>query len=100
MSARTSMPGDLAEGRPGGHHKSLVTRRPRLTLAVAALAGVVISTALQNMPRKATRLNLTPVVRAVLNDPRSPAAGSRDRGCVKTACGVLGPVVGVGERRF
>ncbi len=63
-----------SEGRAG----SLAARRPRLTLAIAALVGVGISRGLSNLPHDAKRLSLTPVVQAVLTDPGSPSAGSRE----------------------
>ena len=54
---------------------SLVARRPRLTLALAAVAGLAASFGFQQLPRAGVKLRLTPVVAAVLNDPGSPRVG-------------------------
>jgi protein-disulfide isomerase len=72
------MTGDLDGSAGPTDRGSLVARRPRLTLAIAIVAGVGVSAILQTLPRHPTLLTLTPVVRAVLSDPRSPAAGSPD----------------------
>ena len=57
------------------HVRTLIARRPRMTLAVAVAVGLGTSATLQNLPHKAIRLRLTPVVEAVLGDPGSPAVG-------------------------
>jgi protein-disulfide isomerase len=53
-----------------------LTRRELASLAAAAAAGLGVSAWLQRRPRPAEAVTLTPVVRAVLSDPGSPAAGS------------------------
>ena len=57
---------------------SLVERRPKLTLLMAVLAGLAATAIFQNLPREAKKLTLTPVVRAVLEDPGSPRAGAEN----------------------
>ena len=63
---------------PGGGlgYAALIARRPRITLAIAVSIGLALSIIFPNMPRAAIHLTLTPVVRAVLEDPGSPSAGS------------------------
>jgi protein-disulfide isomerase len=57
---------------------SIVTRHPRLSLALAILTGVAASLALQLAARPARPLTRTPVVEAVLTDPGSPRIGPPD----------------------
>lgn len=51
-------------------------QRPRVSLALAAGLGVLVTLVLQNLPPPAQPLEPTPVVRAVLGDPGSPRAGA------------------------
>ena len=53
----------------------LVGRRPKLTLALALLAGLAIAMVSRLAPR-ATRVGYTPVVEGVLNDPGLPASSA------------------------
>ena len=57
---------------------SIVVRRPRLTLALAVVAGLAASVGFQQLPRAGVKVQLTPVVQAVLNDPGSPRVGPAD----------------------
>lgn len=54
------------------------SRREVLTLGLVVGAGLLVSMGLQNLPRSARRLTLTPIVRAVLNDLGSPQVGATD----------------------
>ncbi|MFZ5719129.1 MAG: DsbA family protein [Pseudomonadota bacterium] len=54
-------------------------RRPRLSLAIALVAGFAVALALRLLvPPEDRTLRLTPVVEGVLTDPGSPAFGSAD----------------------
>ena len=56
---------------------SLLERHPRLSLAVALIAGFAVSAALRWLPDDGRRLTRTPVTQSVLLDPGSPASGAR-----------------------
>jgi protein-disulfide isomerase len=53
----------------------LVSRRPKLTLALALAAGLALAFASRLAPR-APRLGYTPVVEGILTDPGLPASGA------------------------
>jgi len=55
---------------------SLLARHPRLSLALALVAGVAVSAGLRWLPDDGRRLTRTPVVQSVLADPGSPASGA------------------------
>lgn len=59
-----------------GKVSALITRRPRLTLALALAVGLGASALLRWLPDAGRRLDATPVVCAVLTDPGSPRAGA------------------------
>ena len=72
LPARTFKPHPTS-GQPV---QPLIARRPLLTLMIAVAIGVGTTATLQNLPHKAIRLKLTPVVQAVLGDSGAPAVGS------------------------
>ncbi|WP_309605937.1 DsbA family protein [Phenylobacterium sp.] len=65
----------MTSGERAPGQASIAARRPRLTLALAAVVGLTASFGLQQLPRTGVKLRLTPVVQAVLNDPGSPRVG-------------------------
>lgn len=56
--------------------RSVTARHPKVTFAVVVGVGVLLSWILQLSPPPAQRLQLTPVVQAVLADAGSPTVGS------------------------
>lgn len=51
-------------------------RRPRLSLAIALLAGFAVALGLRLLPQEGRRLTLTPVVEGVLTDRGTPWSGA------------------------
>lgn len=52
-------------------------RHPRLSFSLSLAAGLLASAALRTLPAKPVTLTLSPVVRAVVEDPGAPAIGAQ-----------------------
>lgn len=58
--------------------RAVFARHPRLSLAIALVAGFAVSFLLRWLPQEGRELTLTPVVESVLFDPGTPWSGAAD----------------------